>query len=140
VVLINSSFIYVEFLFLVHSTKRESFVKLSHKLNEFKPSYNASTVTACNLHAMSTCRNQLSRVMSQAQEFSFLIVFGLPFFRIVTDLTNALPGNSSLNTVQHAIIHEAVFYVVRAEQRWNNGVMQPVSLSKGSVNTLPRRQ
>jgi hypothetical protein len=27
----------------------------------------------------------------------------------VTDLTNALPGNSSVNTVQHAKIEEAVF-------------------------------
>jgi hypothetical protein len=28
---------------------------------------------------------------------------------IVTDLINALPGNSSVNTVQHATIEEAVF-------------------------------
>jgi hypothetical protein len=34
-----------------------------------------------------------------------------------------------------------VFYVVRAEQRWNNGVMQPnPSLSNGSVNTIPRKR
>jgi hypothetical protein len=46
---------------------------------------------------------------------------------IVTYLINALPGNSSVNTVQHATIDEAVFYVVRAEQWLNNGVMQPVS-------------
>jgi hypothetical protein len=43
------------------------------------------------------------------------------------DLINSLPGNSSVNTVQHATLNEAVFYVVRAEQQWNNGVMQPVS-------------
>jgi hypothetical protein len=30
---------------------------------------------------------------------------------------NALPGNSYVNTVQHATIDEAVFYVIRAEQR-----------------------
>jgi hypothetical protein len=30
-------------------------------------------------------------------------------FNIVTDLMNALPGNSSLNTDQHATIEEAVF-------------------------------
>jgi hypothetical protein len=30
---------------------------------------------------------------------------------IVTDLINALPGNSSVNTVQHAIIEEAVFSI-----------------------------
>jgi hypothetical protein len=46
---------------------------------------------------------------------------------IVTDLINALPGNSSINTVQDATIDEAVFYVVRGEQRWKNGVIQPVS-------------
>jgi hypothetical protein len=32
-------------------------------------------------------------------------------YNTVTDLTNALPGNSSLNTDQHAIIEEAVFSV-----------------------------
>jgi hypothetical protein len=42
-------------------------------------------------------------------------------------LINALPGNSSVSTVQHATIDEAVFYVVRAEQLWNNGVIEPVS-------------
>jgi hypothetical protein len=30
---------------------------------------------------------------------------------IVTDLINVLPGNGSVNTVQHATIEEAVFYV-----------------------------
>jgi hypothetical protein len=30
---------------------------------------------------------------------------------IVTDLINALPGNSSVNTVQHATTEEAVFSV-----------------------------
>jgi hypothetical protein len=34
----------------------------------------------------------------------------------VTDLINSLPGNSSVNTVQHATIDEAGFYVVGAEQ------------------------
>jgi hypothetical protein len=35
----------------------------------------------------------------------------------ITDLMNALPGNSSVNTVQHTTIDEAVFfYVVSAEQ------------------------
>jgi hypothetical protein len=28
---------------------------------------------------------------------------------VVTDFINALPGNSSVNTVQHATIYEAVF-------------------------------
>jgi hypothetical protein len=55
---------------------------------------------------------------------------------IVTDLINALPGNSSVNTVQHTTIDEAVFYVVRAEQRWNNGVVQPVSKQQFAKHTL----
>jgi hypothetical protein len=29
----------------------------------------------------------------------------------LTDLMNALPGNSSVNTAQHATIEEAMFYV-----------------------------
>jgi hypothetical protein len=33
----------------------------------------------------------------------------LSTYNIVTDLINALPGNSSVNTVQHATIDEAVF-------------------------------
>jgi hypothetical protein len=45
----------------------------------------------------------------------------------VTDLINTLPDNSSVNTVQHATIDWAVFYAVRTEQQWNNGVMQPAS-------------
>jgi hypothetical protein len=32
-------------------------------------------------------------------------------YSIVTDLINALPGNSSVNTVQHATIEEALFSV-----------------------------
>jgi hypothetical protein len=54
---------------------------------------------------------------------------------IVTDLINVLPGNSSVNTVQHATVDEAVLYVVREEQRWNNGVMQPVSKQRLGKNT-----
>jgi hypothetical protein len=34
---------------------------------------------------------------------------------IVTDLINALTGNSSVNTVQHATIEEAVFSVDATE-------------------------
>jgi hypothetical protein len=38
-------------------------------------------------------------------------VYFLLLISIVTDLLNALPGNSSVNTVQHATIEEAVFSV-----------------------------
>jgi hypothetical protein len=34
---------------------------------------------------------------------------------ILTDLINALPGNSSVNTVQHATIDEAVFSMSSAQ-------------------------
>jgi hypothetical protein len=33
------------------------------------------------------------------------------YYFIVTNLINALPGNSSVNTVQHATVEEAVFSV-----------------------------
>jgi hypothetical protein len=39
------------------------------------------------------------------------------FFLIVTDLTYALPGNSSVNTVQHAAIEVAVFSVSAVTSR-----------------------
>jgi hypothetical protein len=39
------------------------------------------------------------------------------FLYILTDLINALPGNSSVNTVQHATIEEAVFSVSAVTSR-----------------------
>jgi hypothetical protein len=59
----------------------------------------------------------------------------LRYYITVTDLINALPGNNSVNTVQHATTDEAVFYAVRAEQRWNNGVMQHVSKQRHGKHT-----
>jgi hypothetical protein len=38
-------------------------------------------------------------------------------YNIVTDFINALPGNSSVNTVQHAAIEEAVFSVSAVTSR-----------------------
>jgi hypothetical protein len=35
----------------------------------------------------------------------------IAIFTVVTDLNNALPGNSSVNTVQNATIEEVVFSV-----------------------------
>jgi hypothetical protein len=55
---------------------------------------------------------------------------------IARDLINALLGNISVNTVQHATIDEAVFSVVRAKQRWNNGVMQLVSKQRLGKHTF----
>jgi hypothetical protein len=58
---------------------------------------------------------------------------------IVTDVINALPGNSSLNTVRHAKIDEAVFFMSLAPSSGGStGLCNPF-LSNGSVNTLPRR-
>jgi hypothetical protein len=37
--------------------------------------------------------------------------YPLYIFNIITDLINTLPGNSSVNKVQHATIEEAVFSV-----------------------------
>jgi hypothetical protein len=40
-----------------------------------------------------------------------------PVIHIVADLINALPGNSFLNTVQHATVEEAVFFVSSVTSR-----------------------
>jgi hypothetical protein len=65
---------------------------------------------------------------SVSRDSLFKLIFS--FINTVTDLTNALTGNSSVNMFQHATIDETVFYVVRAEQRWNNRVMQPENVSR----------
>jgi hypothetical protein len=58
---------------------------------------------------------------------------------IVTDLINALPGNSSVNLVRHAIKDEAVFPMSSAPSSGGTtGLCNPF-LSKGSVYTLPRK-
>jgi hypothetical protein len=62
----------------------------------------------------------------------------VPNSRIVTDLTYALPGNSTVNTVQHAIIDAAVFSMSSVpSSRGTTGLCNPF-LSNGSVNTFPR--
>jgi hypothetical protein len=56
---------------------------------------------------------------------------------IVTDLINALPGNSSVNTVQHTTIDEAVFSMLSAlSSSGTMGLCNPF-LSNSSVNTFP---
>jgi hypothetical protein len=58
----------------------------------------------------------------------------------VTDLIKDLPANSSVNTVQHAAIDEAVFFMLSAPSRRGTvGLCNPF-LSNGSVNTLPRNK
>jgi hypothetical protein len=57
---------------------------------------------------------------------------------IVPDLINALPGNSSVNTVQHPTINEAVFSTSSAPSSGGTtGLCNPF-LRNGSVNTIPR--
>jgi hypothetical protein len=55
-------------------------------------------------------------------------------------LINALPGNSSVNTVQHATIDETVFSVSSAPSRGGTTGLRNPFLSKGSVNTLPHKR
>jgi hypothetical protein len=58
----------------------------------------------------------------------------------VTDLINALPGNSSVNTVQHTTIDETVFSMSSASSSGGTtGLCNPF-LSNGPVNTLPSKQ
>jgi hypothetical protein len=45
----------------------------------------------------------------------------------VTDLINELPGNTSVNMVQHATLDEAVSYVIRATPSAGNGPMNSQS-------------
>jgi hypothetical protein len=59
---------------------------------------------------------------------------------IVMDLINVLPGNISVNTVQHATIDEAVFSMSSAPSSCGTtGLCNPF-LSNGYVNTIPRKQ
>jgi hypothetical protein len=46
-----------------------------------------------------------------AEEVGNIYTEGTNRIRTVTDLMNALPGNRSVNTIQHATIEEAVFSV-----------------------------
>jgi hypothetical protein len=58
----------------------------------------------------------------------------------VPDLINALPGNSSVSTVKHATIDEAVFSMSsEPSSGGTTGLCNPF-LSNGSVNTLLRKQ
>jgi hypothetical protein len=58
----------------------------------------------------------------------------------VTNLINALPGDSCVNTDQHATIDEAVFSMSSAPSSCGTtGLCNPF-LSNGSVNTLPHKQ
>jgi hypothetical protein len=56
---------------------------------------------------------------------------------IVTDLINALPGNSSANTVQHATIDEAMFSMPSAPSIGGTKGLYNPFISNGSVNTFP---
>jgi hypothetical protein len=61
-------------------------------------------------------------------------------YNIVTDLINVLQGNSSVNTVQHATIDDAVFSLSSAPNSGGTtGLCNPF-MSNGSVKTLPRKR
>jgi hypothetical protein len=63
---------------------------------------------------------------------------GVKLYYTVTDLINALPGNSSVNTVQHATTDEAVFSISSAQSSGGTTALCKPFLSNGSVNTLSR--
>jgi hypothetical protein len=56
---------------------------------------------------------------------------------IVTDLINALPGNSFVNTNTGNSIRETVFYAIRAEQK--HGAIGSLFPGNADVNMHPRR-
>jgi hypothetical protein len=55
---------------------------------------------------------------------------------IVTDLINALPGNSYVNTVKQAAIDEAVFSMLSAASNSRNGVLCNQLLGYATVLTI----
>jgi hypothetical protein len=62
----------------------------------------------------------ISTIAAESVRFRYTVAqkFTLKLVRlIVTDLINALPGNSSVNTVQHATIEEAAFSVSAVTSR-----------------------
>jgi hypothetical protein len=53
--------------------------------------------------------------MAQTAKYSLIFLSVMPYsLHIVTDLINALPGNISVNKVQHTTTDETVFYVIHA--------------------------
>jgi hypothetical protein len=54
----------------------------------------------------------------------------------VTDSIKALPGNSSVNTVQHATINEAVFSMSSSPSSGGTTGLSNPFLSNDSLNTL----
>jgi hypothetical protein len=57
-------------------------------------------------------------------------------FHIVTDLINALPGNSSVNTKRDNHRRETLFYAVRAEQE--HGGIGSLLSGNAAVNMRPQ--
>jgi hypothetical protein len=57
---------------------------------------------------------------------------------ILTDLINALLGNSSVKAVQHTTIDEVVFSMSSAQSRCGKTGSRNPFLSNGSVNIFPR--
>jgi hypothetical protein len=55
---------------------------------------------------------------------------------IVTDLINALPGNSYVNTFQHATIDEAVLSMSSAPRNSKNGILCDQLLGYATVLTI----
>jgi hypothetical protein len=76
------------------------------------------------------------KTLSYFTDFSEIAyILDIICFHSVTDLINALPGNSALNTAQHAAIDEAVFSMSSAPSSGGTtGLCNPF-LSNGSANT-----
>jgi hypothetical protein len=72
-------------------------------------------------------------------ETYYEVIYSNPHYHsIVTDLINALSGNSSVSTVQHTTIDKDVFSMSSAPRSGGRtGLCNPL-LGNGSVNTFPR--
>jgi hypothetical protein len=60
------------------------------------------------------------------------------YYSIVTDLVNALPGNSSVNTNRGKYRRENVFYTVSAEQK--HGDIERLLPGNAAVNMHPQQR
>jgi hypothetical protein len=80
-------------------------------------------VTLCSLMWMGSCLMQFSRYCFVVYCVTLVVTTLTIKKKTATDLSNALPGNSSVNTVQHSTIEEAVFsvYLTDTQIDWLDG-------------------
>jgi hypothetical protein len=92
-------------------------------------------VSSCNYSNTFRSSTVGGKLFSHLSNYQFRIVL-----YIITDLMNALPGNSSVNTVQQATIDEALFSISSAPSSGGRAGLCNPFLRNCLVNTLPRNR